>query len=203
MKYITISFFCSIFFLMACNTAPTTKNHDKRKLSQITTGRYGDVLVAYDGQHVTGMYQQVVGTGQFSCAFYFQGKSTNSLKPITISWYSPGESKKKSGSLTFRDSSLELQLQGNPEGQCSPSLMKKGESLSLTVKDSWKAIHVVRSPQANIYEEADTTMSTGIQLAKGQIICTLEQEGEWFRFEEATKNGQMGWIKASDLYPLH
>lgn len=203
MRYSIISLLSCLLFLTACNTTPATKKITKRKaVNQITTGRYGDLLVAYDGQQLTGMYQQVGGGGQFSCAFYFQGKSTNPLKPIPINWYYPEESEKKSGILLFQDSSLKLQIQGNPGGQCSPALMKKGEIISLTAKDSWTAIHVVQTDQAVIYEEADSTMPTGSKIRKGNVIGTLQQKGEWFRFEETVKNGKMGWIKASDLYPL-
>ena len=79
-----LSLFFIVFSCFACQSSTSSSDTPKSDLSKaieayeeelrLPTGDFGGLLLAYDGQQLTGMYQMISGNGQFSCAFFLQAQ---------------------------------------------------------------------------------------------------------------------------------
>jgi hypothetical protein len=204
-------FFCATFLFIQCGSDERTVgyvelpvHHEGTNEPQETdrillqSGNYGNLQVAFNGAEVTGYYNMVTGNGQLGCNFYFIGKTEGKKGQFPIEWYFPGNNVQNTGTITIAEGKIELKVVGNPGGQCMPELTAAGESLSLHNANNWKSIRIINSSKAEIYEENDESMGTGLYYKKGDVLCVLEEKGEWLRTELVGKD-KMGWVKAADL----
>lgn len=210
-----LSFFALLvvaLLFVQCNSDKTTiDNIDQNRIATkventeeavaLQTGNYGDLLIAFDGNQITGFYNLMTGGGNFGCTFYFYGKTKGKKGEVPIQWYYPGEKERKKGKLIIDNGEIKIKVTGNPGGQCMPELMNEGETIRLTNQNNWKSIRVVKTKKSTIYEEADDAMDTDMAFAKGEIICVLEEKGGWLRAELAGGE-KVGWIKTNDLEAL-
>jgi hypothetical protein len=207
-------FLYSLIFFGAMNCANSEKgkpdvssieSNIQQKIAKLTSGKYGDVSIAVNGDTVTGVYEYYdkwnQSAKQFTDinVFYFYGRLSNGQFPIKVSW--PGEDV-MSGTITH-GVGIKLNLEDQPNGYAAVDFVSVGYQATNTAIKNWIGIGLIKSEKSYLYK-LPTIEKTRIYMVKEDVVKIVEKAQGWSRVEynPPSNPGKVftGWIIDSDLY---
>ena len=175
-----------IFVTISCNAIYAD--------SPIVSGDYDRIVLATDGDLVTGYFRDCTGECKFQCDVFFEGKREGNRFPIVA--YYPGDSRAIPGELFPDGKKLRLKLKESPDGcwNVEPEFARAGAEVLLNAALPWLQVRVLRA-DAPLRGQSGT-------IEKGQSIVVLKKSDDWFLVQIPGRKGIGGWINSRHLYPL-
>ena len=162
-------------------------------------GSYDRVLIAVDGDLVTGQFTDCTGECKFECNFFFEG--IRKVNHFEISAQAPGETEVIGGNASSNGKKLRLRLENLPGGcwNVAPELKDAGTELLLDQKADWLQIRGLAKKSHLRSKPAGTRT---IPLEARQTVIVLKKQNGWFYVRKPGSENAAGWLKVSDLVPL-
>lgn len=175
----------------------------------IVSGDYNGLLIGVDWHGtLTGYFESSTGNGQFSCIFFFNGKSTEP-KTSVDSWF-PADRELKEvipGTIEARaengSNSVRVMLK-EEHGGCwnVQHFASEPASFRLTEEGAWHAIRVVSATKAYFYDDSTSVNPRKAYVVQGNALRVFEWHSGRARVEYVSPKRKRthGWILESDLY---
>lgn len=166
----------------------------------LAPGSYDRALIGVDGDLVTGQFTDCTGECKFECNFFFEG--IRKANHFGIAAYTPGETEVIRGRARSDGKKLNLRLESLPGGcwNVAPELKDAGTEMLLDAKGDWLQIRSLLR-KSHLYTEPGGTRT--IPLEARQTVIVLKKQNGWFYVRKPGAENAVGWLKVSDLVPLH
>jgi hypothetical protein len=172
-------------------------------------GRYGEMLLAVQGDNVTGTFTSsrgvdgATGLSAFSCAFLLQGRLSGGH--ADISTWTPGSKDVIAGELTVAPPLATLRLRDQQPGCGMAAGDMVGEDYTMTrdmVGADWMEARMVAAKQAVLHQAPRRDARLVPYLVRYDAVVVLTQRPGWVQVRYLDGDKPVtGWLQTTDLVP--
>ena len=172
------------------------------------SGQYGPLLIAVQGDVVTGAFSETrVGNGtdaapQFSCAFQLTGTLNGEKAPV-VTWY-PGQAP-IAGQLSLTSDGVSLKLKADQDG-CAMTEASMVDQAWQSARDKagpdWIGTRLIASKRAVIRKTAAAKPGRTPYVVRDDAVAVLAVQGGAVEIAYPGPDKTVtGWVNAADLTP--
>jgi hypothetical protein len=172
------------------------------------SGVYGPLTLGFDGDRVTGIFDEArVGNGseeapQFTCRFLLSGRLREGRAAIRT--WQPGDAEVIEGMLAWTDDGAVLRLEESPPGCAMTSGLNAGEEFQMPRDEAgnWTSVRMVRAKRAYFHTQPKEFKRGKAYLLRGDTVRVVETQRDWVRAAfPAARSPVIGWLRSFDLEP--